>query len=83
MPFTPPTYGVVVFPCVWMLCMCSVLTPVFIMYRGGGGRMGEGVCTVVLCQFRVMLRIWGCVYQCDSSICRLSPLISFFFYVFH
>jgi hypothetical protein len=39
MSFTPSAYGGVVFPCVWMLCMCSVLTPVFIIYRGGG----EGV----------------------------------------
>jgi hypothetical protein len=36
MSFAPSAYGGVVFPCVWLLCMCSVLTPVFIMYQGVG-----------------------------------------------
>jgi hypothetical protein len=29
--------------------------------RGDGG--GHRVCSVILCKFRVMLQIWGCVYQ--------------------
>jgi hypothetical protein len=59
---TPLAYGVAVFPCVWMLSLCSVLIPVFIVYWGGG-RVREGACTVILRKFRVMLRIWVCVYQ--------------------
>jgi hypothetical protein len=48
--FTLSACGVVVFPCVWMLCLCSVLTPVFVMHRGGGeGEGGEGGYVVLSC----------------------------------
>jgi hypothetical protein len=49
MSFTPSTYGVVVFLCVWLLCMRSVPTPVFIMYQDGGvGGRGWGKDCVML-----------------------------------
>jgi hypothetical protein len=59
----------VVFSCSRYLCICSVLSSVFIVYRGGVGEgetregLGGSVCTAILCEFCVMPRIWDCVYR--------------------
>jgi hypothetical protein len=71
MLFTLSAYGGVAFPCVCgCYALCSVLTPVIIMYRGGreGREGGEWVYNIILCKFRVMLQIWGCINMYVDSI---------------
>jgi hypothetical protein len=62
MSLTPPAYDVV-FSYVCMLCMLKSYSRIYNV----PGRGGSGVCTLILCKFRVTLCMLSGVCQC---VCR-------------